>query len=387
MHVTLVALSRTESEVRSSPCTRRRHSWLVVTASAPSEYGQQRHHSDHCCFDHDAGGDDDKQDNNGSISNSNINNNNSSNNNSNNSNNSNHNSNHNNNSNKNKSTGEPPSPGTQFYMPLKMIHPMPDVLLCTNLAVFCWLLRRRGVSSSKMTMPALHVFGMAFLADVPNSWRSDMLADFYVWWSSPGPDLFAACQEVLSLQMWWQMGVKVPFVPLAGISSRVGAAYDPPQEEPSLLVLRSVFWHLPAGQVFAALLERFATSASPHVQLTWLGRYTHTISMRQVGPQESKQWRSFDSMGQHTCALDVPAEISQMKVRDVMGIGLPLMSPERAWLLGLEVDLSRSMAAVASDGYSASAAVGHGKVETAVVDQSAVVQMMKEWIESFVVGK
>ncbi|CAE7030292.1 ANK1 [Symbiodinium sp. CCMP2592] len=217
----------------------------------------------------------------------------------------------------------------------------PDVLLCTNLAVFCWLLRRRGVSSSKMTMPALHVFGMAFLADVPNSWRSDMLADFYAWWSSPGPDVFAACQEVLSLQMWWQMGVKVPFVPLAGISSRVGAAYDPPQEEPSLLVLRSVFWHLPAGQVFAALLERFATSASPHVHLTWLGRYTHTISMRQVGPQESKQWRSFDSMGKHTCALDVPAEISQMKVRDVMGIGLPLMSPERAWLLRLLHDMYR----------------------------------------------
>lgn len=40
------------------------------------------------------------------------------------------------------------------------------------------------------------------------------------------------------------------------------------------------------------------------------------------------------------------------------------------------------MAAVASEGYSTSTAVAHGKVETAVVDQSAVVQMMKEWIES-----
>eukprot|EP00434_Breviolum_minutum_P013969 symbB.v1.2.012319.t1/scaffold846.1/size158211/5 len=205
----------------------------------------------------------------------------------------------------------------------------PDVFLCTNLAVFCWLLRRRGLQGKVQdTIPALHVFGMAFLADVSEAWRQEMLKDFYSWWQTADKDIFAACQEVLSVQMWWQMGVQVPFVPLAGIS-RTGAAYDPPKQ-PKLLILRSAFWHLPAGRVFAAVTERFVAATGGMMSLVWLGRYTHTIAMRDGGPQDSR-WLSFDEMARHTCALDVPAELSQMKIRDVMGIGLPLISPERTW--------------------------------------------------------
>eukprot|EP00933_Yihiella_yeosuensis_P075270 TRINITY_DN84572_c0_g1_i1.p1 TRINITY_DN84572_c0_g1~~TRINITY_DN84572_c0_g1_i1.p1 ORF type:complete len:158 (-),score=13.96 TRINITY_DN84572_c0_g1_i1:160-612(-) len=46
-------------------------------------------------------------------------------------------------------------------------------------------------------------------------------------------------------------------------------------------------------------------------------------------------------MARHTCVLDVPAELSQMKVRDVLGIGLPLVTPERKWLLRLLHDMFR----------------------------------------------
>ncbi|CAK9060163.1 unnamed protein product, partial [Durusdinium trenchii] len=210
----------------------------------------------------------------------------------------------------------------------------PDFLLCTNLAVFCWLLRRRGMRNKLQDVgPALHVLGMAFLADVPDIWRLEMLEDFHLWWQSVDKDIFAASQELLSVQMWWQMGVRIPFVPLAG-TYHTGATYDPPQK-PTLLVLRSAFWHLPAGRVFASLMERFASTG---VHLAWLGRYD--FSVPEHGPQEPK-WRSLDEMARHTCALDVPAELSQLKVRDVMSIGLPLMSPERAWILRLLHDMYR----------------------------------------------
>ncbi|CAK9060165.1 unnamed protein product, partial [Durusdinium trenchii] len=267
----------------------------------------------------------------------------------------------------------------------------PDFLLCTNLAVFCWLLRRRGMRNKLQDVgPALHVRGSR--ASKQNYWFTkgackciiytcvgpqnstcptelrrkqssssqsqkiqsagskrrllrdvretsafpsclEMLEDFHLWWQSVDKDIFAASQELLSVQMWWQMGVRIPFVPLAG-TYHTGATYDPPQK-PTLLVLRSAFWHLPAGRVFASLMERFASTG---VHLAWLGRYD--FSVPEHGPQEPK-WRSLDEMARHTCALDVPAELSQLKVRDVMSIGLPLMSPERAWILRLLHDMYR----------------------------------------------
>merc|ERR1712194_951613 len=37
-------------------------------------------------------------------------------------------------------------------------------------------------------------------------------------------------------------------------------------------------------------------------------------------------------MAKHTCALDIPVELSQLKFRDAYGMGLPIIVPAREWM-------------------------------------------------------
>merc|ERR1712232_1273928 len=99
----------------------------------------------------------------------------------------------------------------------------------------------------------------------------------------------------------------------------------------TVVVLRSAFWRLPGGRVFAILLDRFAEALRSmdqrEIRFEWLGRYTDaTIS------SDTVQWHSFDAIARHTCALDVPAELSQIKFRDMYSMGLPLLYPDDAWM-------------------------------------------------------
>ncbi|CAE8597926.1 unnamed protein product [Polarella glacialis] len=223
----------------------------------------------------------------------------------------------------------------------------PDLLICTNLAVWCWLLQRRvegtGGPAGGGIAPALHWYGMLFLSLVPTGWHAEMLSDFRDWAGSPGPrrDIFSCIMDVLCLQIWWQAGINIPFVPQVGTAFRSVAAYAPPDIDlganRTILVLRSAFWHRPAGRVFATMLQRFvaSTQASHRIRLRWMGQYTSA-------GHEPSQFESFADMGKHLCALDVPAEISQLKVKDVLGMGLPLATPDRTWLLRLLSDMYRS---------------------------------------------
>merc|ERR1711971_365745 len=46
-------------------------------------------------------------------------------------------------------------------------------------------------------------------------------------------------------------------------------------------------------------------------------------------------WYSFDDIAKHTYALDVPAELSQLKFRDVYSMGLPVLIPDDPWMAQL----------------------------------------------------
>ena len=116
--------------------------------------------------------------------------------------------------------------------------------------------------------------GMAFLANVPLPWRSDMLSDFQQRLQTSVGDrtvridcnVFASYMDILSLQLQWQIGISAHWV-----------AYDPPDTSTlKVVVLRSAFWRLAAGQLFAALLERIAAAnfATHSTTFEWLGHYT-----------------------------------------------------------------------------------------------------------------
>eukprot|EP00747_Dinoflagellata_sp_TGD_P090923 gnl/TRDRNA2_/TRDRNA2_164881_c0_seq1.p1 gnl/TRDRNA2_/TRDRNA2_164881_c0~~gnl/TRDRNA2_/TRDRNA2_164881_c0_seq1.p1 ORF type:complete len:597 (-),score=94.04 gnl/TRDRNA2_/TRDRNA2_164881_c0_seq1:58-1824(-) len=247
-------------------------------------------------------------------------------------------------------TGTPAVEADAWHDALRL-HPhrqadSPDAFICLNVAMHCWLLRRRTTDRIRLgRIPTLHVFGMGFLSGVPPSWRMEILADFRSWWESRDPsiDIFSSYMEMLSLQMQWQMGVSVPFVPSVGLAFRTGASYDPPEGgDRSVVVLRSAFWHLPAGRTFSSMLERFAAvnSKTHRTRFLWLGSYT-TVPLEHEQPRQVGAWHSFESMAHHTCALDVPAELSQIKFRDIYGMGLPLLVPSDQWMRGMLVHMFR----------------------------------------------
>jgi len=220
-----------------------------------------------------------------------------------------------------------------------------DLHICVGHAVYCWLLRRRATERARLSsIPALHILDMEFNQNVPLAWRQEMMADFRDWWTDRDSrvDVFASCMEALSLQMQWQMGVFIPFVPTVGLAVRTAAVYNPPNaqtgEERSVVVLRSAFYRLPGGRVFSALLERLAAQnyATHQTRFNWMASFTGgALSTR----REQGSWQSFEAMAQHTCALYVPAEISQIKFRDAYSMGLPMIAPQDLWMLRLLRDM------------------------------------------------
>jgi len=205
----------------------------------------------------------------------------------------------------------------------------PDLFVCGDSAVFCWLLRRRASARARVSrFPAFHMLGMVLLQYVPRPWHAEMAADFREWWLAhdESVDQFAVFMEALGLQMQWQMGVLLPFVPSLGPAAHSTVSYNPPDRgrHASVLVLKSTFWRLPAGRVFATVLERFMSHLSSPVSFNGL-------SPGLSG--DSGAWQSFESMSRHLCALFVPAELSQIKFRDMYFIGLPMLVPDDAWLL------------------------------------------------------
>merc|ERR1712083_1070701 len=153
---------------------------------------------------------------------------------------------------------------------------------------------------------------------VPRMWRAEMLRDIHDWWNSRSEgsaqlDIVAVVMETLALQIQWQLGLVVPFVPTVGIAVRGAAAYDPPKagQERTVLVLRSAFWRLPGGTVFATILKRFvsANEGTHKIRIAWMASFlSGSLSSR----EEQGQWWSYADMARHTCALYVPAELSQM---------------------------------------------------------------------------
>ena len=232
----------------------------------------------------------------------------------------------------------------------------PDLLLCMSTPVICWLLRRRG---SGPRAPALSLLDHSLLGCVPPAWQREVMEDFREWWGQRdlGKDVIAAHEEHFMLQVKWQTGVGLPFVPTVGVAFRSGAVYDLPDAaagaERSVLALRSSFWDLPAGRTFLALLERFAAASfgTLRTRIRRLGPYTYLEGKGEgkggtgAEPAEPVRWASFQEMARHTCALDVPAELSQLKFRDAYGMGLPIIVPEPSWLLRLLAQVYKGGAA------------------------------------------
>lgn len=214
----------------------------------------------------------------------------------------------------------------------------PDVFVCGDSAIFCWLLRRRGAQRERLArIPALHMLGMQLLQYVPGPWREEMMLDFREWWVGrlATEDEMAVFMETLCLQLQWQLGVVLPFVPSLGPAARLSIVHDPPRagEVPEVLVLRSIFWTTPAGHVFDTLLRRMAAAnaARQKVHFDWMGNFATQLS----SGSESGAWRSFEWMAGHTCALYIPTELSQIKFRDIYSMGLPALVPDDRWLLRL----------------------------------------------------
>ncbi|CAJ1347069.1 unnamed protein product [Effrenium voratum] len=195
----------------------------------------------------------------------------------------------------------------------------PDFILCGDTVLFCWLLRQAQMFRH---VPALHMYGMVFLQYVPFAWRRHMLQDFGHWWTQERDDSQPAGVqiEVLSLQLQWQMGIALPFVPSAGTSDAAGVLYQSKPGQRSVLVLKSGFFALAPGQVFSVVLRRLGDESGI--------RWNHWGF-------ESREFLSFAAMASHSCALYVAPEFSQLLLRDVYGIGLPMFAPTFAWHLRL----------------------------------------------------
>ncbi|CAE7261873.1 unnamed protein product [Symbiodinium sp. CCMP2456] len=202
----------------------------------------------------------------------------------------------------------------------------PDILFCGDTVLFCWLLRRRSLLARHAgfhELPALHVYGMVFLQYVPPMWRREMLEDFANWWlleRSPVREPAGVQIEALGLQLQWQMGIALPFVPSTGTSDSAGVLYHAPRpgEERSVLVLKSAFYALAPGKVFGVVLQRLSRES----RLSW----SHWAF-------EGKRntFLNFEEMASHSCAVYVAPEFSQLLLRDIYGIGLPILAPNLEW--------------------------------------------------------
>ncbi|CAE7506344.1 unnamed protein product [Symbiodinium sp. KB8] len=169
----------------------------------------------------------------------------------------------------------------------------------------------------------LHVYGMVFLQYVPPMWRREMLEDFANWWlleRSPVREPAGVQIEALGLQLQWQMGIALPFVPSTGTSDSAGVLYHAPRpgEGRSVLVLKSAFYALAPGKVFGVVLQRLSRES----RLSW----NHWAF---EGKRNS--FLNFEEMASHSCAVYVAPEFSQLLLRDIYGIGLPILAPNLEW--------------------------------------------------------
>ncbi|CAE7902468.1 unnamed protein product, partial [Symbiodinium microadriaticum] len=191
----------------------------------------------------------------------------------------------------------------------------------------CWHFRN---SATKLwgfvlavSVTSLHVYGMVFLQYVPPMWRREMLEDFANWWlleRSPVREPAGVQIEALGLQLQWQMGIALPFVPSTGTSDSAGVLYHAPRpgEGRSVLVLKSAFYALAPGKVFGVVLQRLSRES----RLSW----NHWAF---EGKRNS--FLNFEEMASHSCAVYVAPEFSQLLLRDIYGIGLPILAPNLEW--------------------------------------------------------
>ncbi|CAE8639027.1 unnamed protein product [Polarella glacialis] len=212
-----------------------------------------------------------------------------------------------------------------------LVHPdaqaaQPDFIVCGDSAIFCWLLRRRSklaFAAGFHFTPALHTLGMGFFQYVPASWRLEMMQDFRSWWIEEmveEREELAVFMELTGLQLQWQMGIALPFVPTLGSAALAGNLYRPPvQGEPrSVLVLKSGFWKRPIGRVFETLMRRLVKEAGPQVVFSgWSAGQPY--------------FHSFSKMASHTAILYVPDDFSQIRFRDMYNIGVPLLAPDEEY--------------------------------------------------------
>ncbi|CAE8599860.1 unnamed protein product, partial [Polarella glacialis] len=160
-----------------------------------------------------------------------------------------------------------------------------SLYVCVDQVLFCWLLRRR--SRRPLASPMVILLGMSFMEDVPLNWRDEVAADVFIWfspswtWSSfqvdkasePLQDLLWTQHQHIVLQTFWQFGLKVPWFDLPGLSFWSGAKHNPPHSNtrPSLIVLRSAFWRLPAGNVLRSLVRHLFVNEDVHWMESFLG--------------------------------------------------------------------------------------------------------------------
>merc|ERR1711971_1214612 len=115
--------------------------------------------------------------------------------------------------------------------------------------------------------------GMALMQDVPASWRDEVSVDVAAWiadgWRSNDrgakmqTDGIWTCNQHIVLQTFWSIGAVLPWIDTPGLAYWSGVLHSPrASDSPSLLMLRSPFWRMPAGLVLRSLmLHLFAGGA------------------------------------------------------------------------------------------------------------------------------
>eukprot|EP00931_Biecheleriopsis_adriatica_P005330 TRINITY_DN106856_c0_g1_i1.p1 TRINITY_DN106856_c0_g1~~TRINITY_DN106856_c0_g1_i1.p1 ORF type:complete len:707 (+),score=149.08 TRINITY_DN106856_c0_g1_i1:70-2190(+) len=217
-----------------------------------------------------------------------------------------------------------------------MAHPdrqaaSPDLLLCGDSALFCWLLRRRsalGRNAGLHLLPALHIYSMVFLQYVPVGWQKEMMQDYSRWWLQERDEHREPAgvnMEALGMQLQYQMGIAVPYVPSFGTAEAAGVLYTAPGpgEGRSVLVMKSGFFSRAPGRVFDTVLRRLAREAAPG-HISW----NHWASEK---GDHAAQFLDFEAMAAHSCALYVAPEFVQLMLRDLYGAGVPILHPDQRW--------------------------------------------------------
>lgn len=207
----------------------------------------------------------------------------------------------------------------------------PDLLFCGEIVLFCWLLRRKSLlakAAGFQRLPTLHNYGMVFLQYVPQTWQSEMMQDFSQWWiwqRDAAREPAAVNIEILGMQLQWQMGIAVPWVPSMGTSDTAGVLYSPPRSGKvrTALVLKSGFFKRAQGQIFDTVLRRLAADM------------TGQVLLHHWATDPASEFLGFEDMASYSCALYVAPEFSQMIFRDMYGAGVPILAPDMDWHLRL----------------------------------------------------